>query len=176
MKNNNMNYGFILFLTIFFGMVNSSQGQEEMLRQGHYWTEDEGNLKMKEFAKEWSDLESWENRAEIIKEGILKGMRWDEMPEIHGNFNPIIRNTRTMNGYIIENIAIESFPGFYITGNLYRPLDPDSKMPAVLSPQGHLKDKRLKEDILSRSAVLARMGAIVFAYDMIGHGESLQID
>jgi dienelactone hydrolase len=81
-----------------------------------------------------------------------------------------------MDGYIVENIAIESFPGFYITGNLYRPLESEAKMPAVLSPHGHLLDKRLKEDVQSRSAVLARMGAVVFAYDMIGRGESVQID
>ena len=37
---------------------------------GKHWTEDEANLRMKEFAKEWSDLESWEERAATIKNGI----------------------------------------------------------------------------------------------------------
>ena len=50
-------------------------------------------------------------------------------------------------GYIVENIQLESFPGFYITGNIYRPLDAKGKNAAILSPHGHLQDKRLKEVI-----------------------------
>ncbi|RLD71701.1 MAG: acetylxylan esterase [Bacteroidetes bacterium] len=149
--------------------------QEDMLCMGHHWTEDEANLVMKDFSKQWNDLDSWESRAEKIRNGIITGMKLDKMPEIKGDFNPIIRNTRTFDGYIVENIAIESFPGFYITGNLYRPVNPKKQNPAILSPHGHLADKRLKKDVQYRCATLARMGAIVFAYDMVGFGESSQV-
>jgi len=148
--------------------------QESMLCMGAHWTEDEANLMMKEFASLWSGKPGWEERAAMIRQGMIEGMQLNKMPDIEGHFNPVIRNTRQMDGYIVENIAIESFPGFYITGNLYRPSEPDQKNPAVLCPHGHLEDKRLKEDVQKRSATLARMGAIVFAYDMIGYGESLQ--
>jgi len=150
--------------------------QDDMLCMGHHWTEDEALMMMKEFEQEWDDLESWEKRADRIKQGILEGLQFDKMPEIAGEFNPIINNTRNMDGYIVENIAIESFPGFYITGNLYRPSEEREKYAAILCPHGHAKDKRLREDVQIRSAVFARMGAIVFAYDMIGFGESLQVD
>jgi len=149
--------------------------QNDMLCMGHHWTEDEANLVMKDFSKQWNDLDSWESRAEKIRNGIITGMKLDKMPEIKGDFNPIIRNTRTFDGYIVENIAIESFPGFYITGNLYRPVNPKKQNPAILSPHGHLADKRLKKDVQYRCATLARMGAIVFAYDMVGFGESSQV-
>jgi hypothetical protein len=150
--------------------------QESMLCQGHYWTEDEGNLMMKKFALEWGNVESWEARADVIREGIIKGMQLDKMPAITGNFNPIISKERIMDGYIVQNIAIESFPGFYVTGNLYRPLDQKEKYAAILSPHGHLKDKRFTHYIQKRGAVLARMGAIVFAYDMVGYGECDQVN
>lgn len=150
--------------------------QSDMLCVGHHWTEDEANLKMKEFDKKWSDRVSWEKRATMIKAGILEGMQFDKMPEIEGDFNPIVRNYREMDGYAVANIAIESFPGFYITGNLYTPLEKGEKYPAILSPHGHLKDKRFTHYVQIRSAVLARMGAIVFAYDMIGMGESNQVN
>ncbi|WP_273565524.1 alpha/beta hydrolase family protein [Maribacter halichondriae] len=143
---------------------------------GNYWTPDEANLKMKEFAEQWDDLDSWAKRRDKIRTLLQKGMQWDKMPKISGNFNSIIHSKREMDGYSVSNIAIEGFPGFYITGNLYRPLKTDGKLAAVLSPHGHLEDKRLLEDVQTRSAVLARMGAVVFAYDMVGRGESSQVD
>lgn len=164
-----------LILLIVFGISLNLYGQEEMLCMGHHWTEDEANGMMKKFAASWNDLPSWEKRAEMIKEGIIEGMGLKNMPAIEGTFNPIIRHTRKMDGYIVENIALESFPGFYITGNLYRPLVEKEKYPAVLCPHGHLPDKRLREDMQRRCAVLARMGAIVMTYDMVGYGESKQV-
>jgi uncharacterized protein len=150
--------------------------QESMLCQGAYWTESEANLKMKEFGNTWNDLPSWESRANEIKLLIVSGMKLDKMPKIEGNFNPIIQGEQIMDGYKIQNIAIESFPGFYITGNLYLPLDTKESYAAILSPHGHLADKRYTHYIQKRCAVLARMGAIVFAYDMIGYADSKQVE
>lgn len=150
--------------------------QDSMLCQGSYWTEDEAVVVMKQFAQEWNDKTSWEARAEKIKKGIIEGMQLDKMPDITGNFNPIITNTRVMDGYIVENIAIESFPGFHITGNLYRPTSQSEKYAGILNAHGHGKDPRFSKSVQTRSAILARMGAIVFSYDMVGYGESNQID
>lgn len=166
-----MKKGLIIF---FISITVAIQAQTEMLCTGKYWTEDEANLVMKDFAKEWDDLSSWEKRADVIRSGIISGMKLDQMPKIEGNFNPIIGRKHSFDGYVVENIAIESFPGFYITGNLYSPVNPDEKNAAILSPHGHLSDKRLKEDVQTRCATLARMGAIVFAYDMVGYAESNQ--
>src|SRR5210317_589830 len=121
---------FLLFALSTFSKVNA---QQDMLCRGHYWTEDEANLIMKEFAEEWDDQASWEARAGIIREGIIEGLQISKMDDIEGNFNPIISGPIKINGYIetqgyiVENIAIESFPGFYITGNLYRPVDEGGK-------------------------------------------------
>ncbi len=149
--------------------------QQDMLCVGRYWTEDEANLKMKEFASQWHDLASWEERAAMLRQGILDGLQWDKMPEPTADLKTIIHGTREMDGYIVENIAIESFPGFYVTGNLYRPTEKKEKYPAILTPHGHGKDPRFSESVQTRSATLARMGAIVFAYDMVGMGESQQV-
>jgi len=164
--------------SLLFGIILSgidSFSQDNMLCVGSYWSEDKANLKMKEFASMWNDLESWENRASIIMKGITEGMKLDKMPEMEGNFNAKITNTRIFNGYIVENIVIESFPGFYITGNIYRPVDSKKKNPAILCAHGHGENGRLQETRQFQGAVLARMGAIVFAYDMIGYGDSHQV-
>ncbi len=164
----------ILLLFVFSGYYGHSQ--DSMLCQGAYWTEDEAVVAMKQFEKEWNDKASWETRAQRIKKGIIEGMRLEKMPDIKGNFNTIINNTRVMDGYIVENIAIESFPGFYITGNLYRPTRESEKYAAILNAHGHGQNPRFSKSAQTRSAVLARMGAIVFTYDMIGYGENDQVD
>lgn len=163
----------LVFLFLLFHL--SVSAQDPMLCVGAYWTEDEANLKMNEFRSGWNDLDSWEDRAETIRQGIIEGMQLEKMPVINGDFSPLIHSRREIDGYVVENIAIESLPGFWITGNLYTPLRPKEKNPAILCPHGHAPDKRLKADVQIRSAAFARMGAIVFAYDMIGRGESLQV-
>lgn len=174
MRNLKFSTCFLLIVLLFWGK--NSFSQDDMLCVGNYWTEDEANLKMKEFAATWDDRASWEKRAATIKQGIIDGMKLDKMPDMKGKFNEKITNSRKFDGYIVENISLESFPGFYVTGNIYRPAAEGKKYAAVLSPHGHLQDKRLKEDVQYRCAVLARMGAVVFAYDMVGHGDSHQVD
>ena len=57
-----------LFLLLAFS---SAIGQESMLCMGGHWTEDEANMKMKNFRASWKDLESWENRADVIRQRII---------------------------------------------------------------------------------------------------------
>lgn len=165
-----------LLLVLLFTITTLSIAQDSLLCVGQYWTEDEANLKLKEFASQWNDVASWEKRAARIQQGIIEGMKLDQMPKIEGNFNEIIHSTREMDGYIVENIAIESFPGFYVTGNLYRPDFESEKYPAILCPHGHMQNKRFTHFMQKRCASFARMGAIVFAYDMVGFGESTQVE
>lgn len=167
---NVMGLWILLFLSF------SVLAQKNMLCQGAYWTEDEAAVFLKKTALEWSSQEDWEKRAAMIRKGILEGLKLNQMPKRTAPFNPVIHSTREMDGYIVENIAIESFPGFFITGNLYRPLNPAAfqKNPAILSVHGHGNDPRFGESVQTRSAAFARMGAVVFAYDMIGYGDAKQ--
>lgn len=162
-------------VVLFINLFSVAFAQKEMLCMGAHWTEDEAAAMLKQWASEWNTLDEWEARAETIRQGIIKGMKLDQMPKANNNFNAIIHSTRKMDGYIVENIAIESFPGFYITGNLYRPLKAKRKNPAILCPHGHWKDGRMREEMQIRSACFARMGAVVFAYDMVGYGDSKQV-
>jgi dienelactone hydrolase len=147
----------------------------EMICNGRFWTEAEGKAKMEDFFQIWSDAESWRKRSQTIKKNILKGMQWNKISAYDGNINVIKHSKKIMVGYTVENIALESFPGFYVTGNLYRPIKKQKHYSAILSPHGHLKDKRFTDYVQLRSAYLASKGAIVFAYDMVGFGESDQV-
>lgn len=170
-------YGFFVLL------VNSAHGQIQsidttLLCQGHYFTEAEGKAELERLARTYDDLASWEKRAVRVRAGIWQGLGLPEDFE-RTPLKPIIRDKRVYDGYSVENVAFESLPGFFVTGNLYRPTQKQASYPAVLSPHGHFGDEeysaRTREDVQKRCAGLARMGAIVLAYDMIGYGEANQV-
>lgn len=164
-----------LILILVLGLNFQVYGQDNFLCQGQYWSEDQANLIMKQFAGEWNDRSSWEKRAAIIRKGIIVGMKFDQMPKVSNDLKLIITNTHKEDGYIVENVAFESFPGFYVTGNIYRPLNPEKKNAAILSPHGHWNNRRLNAEVQARCASFARMGAIVFVYDMVGYSDSRQV-
>ncbi len=81
--------------------------------------------------------------------------------------------------YSIEKVLIETLPGFYLGGNLYRPRNGQTKHPGVLNPQGHWPYGRLENEPLysapSLGISLARQGYMVFAYDMVGYNDTIQV-
>jgi len=135
--------------------------------------ENDGKELLAEFAATWSNLEEWNRRAEAIRLGILRGAGLLPMPR-KCLLEPIVRSRREHPGYSVENVAFQSLPGFYVTGSLYRPLAASGRLPGVLSPHGHVEGGRRARDQQARAARLARMGAVVLAWDMVGFGDSVQ--
>ena len=162
---------FILLLCVYV-CYGEDKTQPELC-QGYYQTEEQAIEQLKRFAKTYSTLEGWKKRREQLKQGILKGAELTLLPE-KCDLKPIIHSKRKYNGYTVENAAFESIPGFFVTGNLYRPAGLKGPFAGILSPHGHGERGRFREQNQSRCAILARMGAVVFSYDMIGYGESTQ--
>jgi len=159
----------------------SIQAQESdpilLLRQGAYFSEDEGAAALEACGRKFTDRRSWEERASMIRQGIWDGLGlspdFERMP-----LKPVVHSKKVMDGYTVENVYLESLPGFFVSGNLYRPTEKQQSYAAVLSPHGHFPAgehvARTRENMQKRCAALARMGAIVFAYDMVGYGEASQ--
>ncbi len=76
--------------------------------------------------------ESWQQRAETIRATILAGAHLAPLPE-RTPLHPIFANRRDRGWYSVEDIAFESVPGFYVFGNLYRPLGVRAKARCPLS-------------------------------------------
>jgi dienelactone hydrolase len=149
----------------------SARAEIVTLYRGACYSEAEGAEKLKEYAATYSDRAGWEARAATIRTGILRGVNLSPLPKRH-ELKPIRHSKRKLDGYSVENVAFESQPGFWVTGNLYLPATLQEKNPAVLCPHGHFRDGRTREDMQKRCAAFARMGAVVFAWDMVGQGES----
>ncbi len=148
------------------------------LCQGKFFTEEDARNLHADFAKRYSDKKSWQKHAQEIRQGILDGAELSNY-EFKKPTNIVIHSKKDLNGYSVENVSFQSIEGIYVTGNLYRPaelsgLPPKGKTAGILCPHGHGPDPRFAAYTQQRCATLARMGAVVFAYDMIGVGDSKQ--
>jgi dienelactone hydrolase len=118
---------------------------------------------------------AWEKRAEWLREHIRVSCGLVPEPE-RTPLNPQIFGKVERDGYSIEKAYIESFPGFYACGNLYRPLGKKGPFPGVACPHGHWGEGRFGEtkdgSVRGRCITLARLGCVVFAYDMVGYNDS----
>jgi hypothetical protein len=154
--------------------------QTSNLCQGAYYSEEEGAHQLEDVLLRVNSLSDWINRAELIRQNLRKGMELETLPK-RTPLNPHYRNKQKLDGYTVEAVKFESMPGFFVTGNLYKPTGKikEKSLPVILSTHGHSRDSvsggRFSNNMQARCASLAKMGALVFAYDMIGYGESVQL-
>ncbi len=145
--------------------------------------------------------ETWAARRKDIRERILLASGLLPLPT-KTPLNAIVHGRVVRDDYTVDRVIFESFPGHYVTGNLYLPKNPPpgGKMPGVLSPHGHWPKGRFTDygagtpatkqliaigaerwesgaraPLHARCVQLARMGCAVFFYDMLGNGDSIQI-
>ena len=138
----------------------------------------------------------WDTRAEEVRRRILVSQGLFPMPT-KTPLNAVVHGRIEREDYTVEKVFFEAMPGFFVTGNLYRPRTAGPH-PAVLCPHGHWTDARfmirgddeMKKELASggeklpesgRSLFqslcvgLARMGCVAFMYDMIGNSDSQQL-
>ncbi|MBR2508716.1 MAG: acetylxylan esterase [Lentisphaeria bacterium] len=92
---------------------------------------------------------------------------------------PQITHRRIYEGVAIYDVEIETLPGLRLTGNLFMPEKFEGKIPAILCPHGHWESGRVAHTysggVSMRCFEFARMGCLVFAYDMVGYNENNDI-
>jgi hypothetical protein len=99
--------------------------------------------------------EEWEQRAKVVKRQIAVSQGiWPE-PE-KTPLNAVVHGKMDRGDYTVEKVFFESVPGFFVTGNLYRPKaegergegrgEKGGKRPAVLFPHGHWDEGRFYDN------------------------------
>ncbi len=143
--------------------------------------------------------DAWQVRSAQVKQQMQVAMGLWPLPKLDP-IEPKVYGKIKLDGYTIEKAIFETLPGFYVTGNLYRPDPmPTGKVPGVLCPHGHWSNARFYDEspaaianllatgaerfetaarnhIQARCVQLARMGCVVYHWDMIGYCDSVQIN
>jgi dienelactone hydrolase len=147
-------------------------------------------------------MKDWEVRRNQVREQVLVAAGLWPMPE-KSPIQAVVHGRIDRDDYSIEKVFFASYPGHYVSGNLYRPKGRSGKLPGVLCPHGHWPngrfydavtaygEKRVQDEmkngaektvegarypLQARCAQLARMGCVVFHYDMVGNADSRQIE
>jgi hypothetical protein len=177
MKTNTIAFLFVTIALLSFPLAaaeNSEAPANPILCQGEYQTEAQAVEQLARMAATYSNLEEWRDRAAAIRKQILVGAKLDPLPE-RTPLNPIVHKKRSYDGYSVEAVAFQARPGFFVYGNLYRPAGKNGPYPGILCTHGHYRGPnggRYSEDEQRRCATLARLGAVVLSYDMVGFGDS----
>jgi hypothetical protein len=130
----------------------------------------------------FATLDAWQARKAALRNQILVAAGLSPLPgktplhaQVFGKYED--------KGYTVEKVLLETLPGFYLGGNLYRPAndagDQRHTHPAILNPHGHWQYGRLENEPIDSGPAfgisLARQGYVVFAYDMVGYTDTVQV-
>jgi dienelactone hydrolase len=141
--------------------------------------------------------QAWQQRAERLRRQLLVSQGLWPMPTKTPP-NAVVHGKIDRGEYTVEKVFLESFPGHFVTGSLYRPKGKEGKLPGVLCPHGHWPNGRFLNQsdaerrqqidsvaerfesaahspLQARCVHLARLGCVVFHYDMIGYADSVQL-
>jgi dienelactone hydrolase len=139
-------------------------------------------------------VDEWKKRREFLRTQVLVSQGLWPLPE-RTPLNAVVRGKIDRGDYTVEKVLLNTRPGHYLAGSLYRPKNINGKAPAVLCPHGHWANGRFMdatekgaEDAIKTGgeshpvnaryhlqalpATLARFGYVAFAYDMIGVADS----
>jgi len=143
-----------------------------------------------------SSLSEWDTRKEQVRRQILVSQGLFPMPT-KTPLNAVVHGKIEGDGFTVEKVYFESAPGFFVTGSLWKPKVIKGKVPGVMFAHGHWKDARLalaepdkvREEIAtggerferggksifqSLCVQLARMGCVVWQWDMLSDSDSIQ--
>ena len=144
-----------------------------------------------------SSLSEWDVRKDYVRRQILVAEGLWPMPT-KTPLNAVVHGKVEGDGFTVEKVYFESAPGFFVTGSLWKPKEIKGKVPGVMFAHGHWRDARLsmETDAKVRAEIaaggerferggksifqslciqLARMGCVVWQWDMLSDSDSVQI-
>jgi len=143
-----------------------------------------------------ASLQAWQDRASTLQRQLRVALGLWPWPT-RTPLNAQITGTVERDDYIVDKLVLESLPGHFVTGNVYRPRS-GGRHAAVLTAHGHWPGGRFEDQagdeaakslstgaepfesaarfpMQARAVQLARLGAVTLLFDMVGYADSVQI-
>lgn len=166
------------------GLLPGARTTGPLLCQRDYLTPGEAEAIQAAALQAFPNAPAWSAFSAHLKLRIHEQMGLSPLPE-KTPLRTILHSRREHDGYAVSNLAIETLPGYWLTGNLYAPLGMEAPVPAILHPHGHsvgpdgehgwAHHGRFKAEVQLRAAALARMGAVCLTVDMFGYGDQREL-
>lgn len=135
-------------------------------------TEADGEKMLSYLSGLYADKEQWEQRRGVLRAEVRQLLGLDEMlAKTVKGAQPVLSKVCKLDGYTVQNFALETLPGLYVCGSIYTPRA-KGKHALIICPNGHFGQGRYRKDQQQRMGTLARMGAVCVDYDLYGWGES----
>ena len=115
-----------------------------------------------------ASLAEWNQQRAALRENLRKA--WGDWPTTPAPLEPKKLGELQRDGYRVEKIIFQTFPGVFMTANAYVP-DKAGKLPAVLCVHGHWRGAKQDPVVQSRCIGLAKLGFFVLVVDAFGAGE-----
>ena len=136
---------------------------------------------------------AWAERKEFVLRQLQVALGLWPMPE-RPAIQATVHGRVEREDYTVDRVYFESSPGLLVTGSLYLPKNASGKLPTILCPHGHWANGRFhdhgeaqiqkelqsggetdavggRHPLQARCVQLARMGCMVFLYDMLGYAD-----
>lgn len=128
----------------------------------------------------WDDLDQWQKDRKQIRRHLMLCAGLNAGTAAFKAQGHVVRRF-DHEGVSVENICIETLPGLFLVGNLYRPAGVKGRLPLILHPHGHAMHARtVPLDMYSvphRAMNSALLGCAAFAYSMIGYDhDTMQLE
>ena len=144
-----------------------------------------------------ADAAAWPARREEVRRRVLVSLGLWPAPT-KTPLRAVVHGRMDRGDHVVEKVFFESLPGLFVTGNLYRPTRITGRVPGVLFAHGHWRDARLSTEspeqlraeiasggerfeqggrsrFQSLCVQAARMGCVVWQWDMLGESDCLQL-
>ena len=118
-----------------------------------------------------SSAQAWCDRATHLREQMLVALGLWPMPPRDTTQSPNLWHAQARRLHDREG-GPRNHARVHLSANLYRPAKSSGRVPGLLCPHGHWSDGRVNGEVQERCIRWAKLGCVVFMYDMVGYNDS----
>src|SRR5436190_21961196 len=105
-------------------------------------------------------LDEWMNRREPLRSEVLRILGIDDLVPAQWDLKLTRHGTIERDGYRIERLTFESFPGFANAAVLYVPTNIQCRVPGIVSISGHTNVSKAAQHVQQRNVNLVKRGCV----------------